>query len=224
MQVIDKIVEKERARWKNRGKLKLYRGAYTDTLTFYEGKNIVASKTKIERSFLGFATYVGNNSEISYTKIGKYSCIGPNVRIIRGQHPVSFVSIHPAFYSLRKQAGFTYVQDNKFEEFRYVDEKYLVFIGNDVWIGDGARIMEGVRIGDGAIVAAGAVVTKDVEPYTVVGGVPAKKIKQRFKQSTIEELLKLSWWNKDEKWICAHADLFDDVEKFLKKIKDEGGL
>ena len=224
MQFINRILKREYARWKNRGKLKLYRGAYTDHLTFYEGRNAIYPRTDVQESFLGFATYVGCDSEILYTKIGRYSCIGPNVKIIYGHHPVSFVSVHPAFYSLRKQSGFTYVQKSKFEEFRYANEDYLVCIGNDVWIGDGAKIMEGIQIGDGAIVAAGALVTKDVEPYTVVGGVPARKIKQRFEQSTIEKLLKLSWWDKGEDWIRAHAELFDNVEAFLEKVEAEEEL
>lgn len=224
MQFIRRRLGKEYAKWKNKGKLRIYRRAYTDRATFYEGHNVLYPKAKVEGSFLGFGTYVASNAEISYAKIGRYSCIGPEVKIIRGQHPISFVSIHPAFYSLEKQAGFTYAQDQKFEEYRYVDEKYLVLIGNDVWIGDSAKIMEGVKIGDGAVVAAGALVTKDVEPYTIVGGVPAKKIKQRFVQSTIEELLKLSWWDKGEDWIRNHANLFDDIELFLEHIKNEEKL
>lgn len=224
MQFIRKWLEKEYTKWKNKGKLRVYRGAYTDKATIYEGENILYPKAKVKGSFLGFGTYIASNTEISYAKIGRYSCIGPNVKIICGQHPISFVSIHPAFYSLEKRSGFTYVQNQKFEEFKYAKQKYLVLIGNDVWIGDSAKIMEGIKIGDGAVVAAGALVTKDVEPYTIVGGVPAKKIKQRFVQNTIEELLKLSWWDKGEDWIYNHAELFDNVESFLEHIKDEKRL
>ena len=75
--------------------------------------------------------------------------------------------------------------------------------------------MEGVTIGDGAVVAAGAIVTKDVPPYAIVGGVPAKVIKYRFDEETIKKLLELKWWEKDQAWIKGHADDFDDVEKLL---------
>lgn len=224
MQFISRKLNKEYAKWKNKGKVRIFRGAYTDRLTFYEGKNTLYPNAKVEGSFLGFGSYLGSDAEISYTRIGRYCCIGPRVRIIRGQHPTSFVAMHPAFYSLEKQVGFTYARNKKFEEYRYAGEGYLVFIGNDVWIGDSAKIMEGVKIGDGAVVAAAALVTKDVEPYTIVGGVPAKKIKQRFDQNTIEKLLKLSWWDKKEDWICKHVELFDDVEFFLDTIKEEEGL
>lgn len=220
MQLINRILKREYARWKNRGRLIIHRGAYTDDITFYEGKNILYPKANVEKSFLGYATYIAVNADIAFTKIGRYSCIGPNVKIIRGQHPISFVSIHPAFYSLEKQSGFTYVHKKKFEEFRYADEKYLVSIGNDVWIGDSVKIMEGIRIGDGAIIAAGALVTKNVEPYAIVGGVPAKIINKRFTKDIVEKLLKLSWWNKDENWIKSHAELFDNVEALLDEAED----
>jgi len=80
--------------------------------------------------------------------------------------------------------------------------------------------MEGVRIGDGAVVAAGAVVTKDVEPYSIVGGIPAKHIKYRFSDEQIEKLLQLCWWNKGEKWIRKNAELFEDIEKLLNNSEE----
>lgn len=188
----------------------------------FEGNNRIAIGTKLENVKIGYGSYVGKDSFIIKSKIGRYCSIGPDVKIISGAHPTTkFVSTHPSFFSTRKQGGFTYVQNNKFAEFAYADEneKFLVEIGNDVWIGDSARIMQGVHVGNGAIIAAGAVVTKDVPDYSIVGGVPAKVIKYRFEKDVIEALATIKWWDKSEDWIIQHAELFEDVEAFLKDLQ-----
>ena len=187
----------------------------------FEGKNSIGEGSTFSGD-IGFASYIGPNCIIR-GKVGRYSCIGSNVKVIDSTHPAStFTSIHPMFYSLLKQNGYTYVQKQKFEEMLHCSgEKYSVMIGNDVWIGSEVLIMGGVRIGDGAIVAAGAVVTSDVPDYQIVGGVPAKTIRPRFDDDTITFLQELKWWNKGEEWISSHADLYEDIGMFMKNVKAE---
>lgn len=106
---------------------------------------------------------------------------------------------------------------------KYTDPigKKLVEIGNDVWIGSHVLIMDGVKIGDGAIIAAGAVVTKDVEPYSIVGGVPARHIRYRFSEEQIKKLLQLKWWEKDFGWIKEHYRDFRNINEFIAKYVNQ---
>lgn len=192
--------------------------------TSFGGNNDVDRETVLRNCEIGFATKISNKCKFSSTKIGKYCSIAPNVQVAIGTHPSrTFVSTCPIFYSTRIQRGFTFVDKDLFEEFIYADseKKYSVDIGNDVWIGAGAIILQGVRVGDGAIVAAGAVVTKDVEPYAIVGGVPAKLIRKRFNDDQIQLLLADKWWNKDFDWLKQHVSLFSNIEAYISWIENE---
>lgn len=183
-----------------------------NTGTVLEGYNKVFNKADIRDSFVGLGTYVGINSFLPKSKIGRFCTIGPNVTLIRGKHPTHyFVSIHPAFYSTRKQAGFTFVKNDKFEEFS--NGKYAVEIGNDVWIGANVLILDGIKIGDGAIIGSGAVVSKDIQPYSINVGNPIKEIGLRFEKKEIEKLIKIKWWNWNIDKIKSCADYFQNLEK-----------
>lgn len=214
---INNFIENIIARRNNKNLCKIAMSAYVDAKSLFEGKNFVGSKTRIVQSKFGRGSYVASASSIIKCNIGRYTCIGSNVNIIAGKHPLGFVSMHPFFYTKYNQIGYSYVTKEKYIEHDYVDvaEKYYVKIGNDVWIGSNACIFGGIQIGDGAVIAAGAVVTKDVLPYTIVAGVPAKVIKYRFNEGTINKLCNTAWWSFDETWIKDHADLFSDIDLFL---------
>lgn len=179
------------------------------------GNNIKIYKNcSILNSEIGDGTYIGWNSVYDNCRIGKFCSIAPFSKIIYGKHPSStFISTHPAFFSINKQAGFTFTDSNIFQENIYAlkDEKISVIIGNDVWIGHGASIMEGVEIGDGAIIATGALVNKNVPPYAIVAGIPSRIIRYRFTDTEIKELKELKWWDKDLSWIQNNFHLFKDI-------------
>lgn len=182
----------------------------TDTDVF-EGHNYIAGE--IVDSSVGLYSYVEKGSWIYRTKIGRFCSIGSDVAIGLAQHPVdSFISSHPFFYEKR----FGQVVDNLYDT-RHVTDKYDVVIGNDVWIGRGVSIMGGVTVGDGAILGAGAVVTKNVEAYEVVGGVPAKHIRYRFDDKVIDKLQNIEWWNWPIQEIKDKVSEFHDVNKFVER-------
>ncbi len=174
--------------------------------------NYMASDSSLYLSSLGDYTYIGLGSKIRNATIGSFTCIAPQVLIGRGEHPLSdFMSLHPVFYSSLNQVGTTFADQDYFDEY-----PVKVTIGNDVWIGARSMITKSVTIGDGAVVAAGSVVTKDVEPYTIVGGVPAKKIGERFNKEVQGELLKSEWWKWKREDLKAHFKAFHSFEEFTK--------
>jgi acetyltransferase-like isoleucine patch superfamily enzyme len=195
-----------------------------DAKSLLEGKNKISSGCKLYNCYMGFGSYTNTNTILYNVKVGKYSSIASNVRIVSGKHPTSvFVSLHPAFFSTKSQTGFTYTDKTLFDEESYVDaeKRYMVEIGNDAWICHSAMIRGGIRIGDGAIVAMGAVVTKDVPPYAIVGGNPAKIIKYRFDDSIIDFLLQHKWWDKSEDWIKDNISYFSNINLFMEKFGDK---
>jgi acetyltransferase-like isoleucine patch superfamily enzyme len=178
----------------------------------------IGGHSHVYDSVIGYGSGTSRDSYIDCVKIGRYSTLAPDVKIFTGQHPTrTIVSTHPAFYSDHAQMGFTYVDQSCFEEIRFADKenRYKVVIGNDVWIGSYVRIMEGVTIGDGAIVAAGALVTKDVPPYAIVGGVPAKIMRYRFTEEQIDFLMQLKWWENSPDWLRRNASFFSDIEYMM---------
>lgn len=164
---------------------------------------------------VGDFTYLERNSEGIYAEIGKFCSIASNVRINALEHPMERLTTHKVSY--RPNEYFRYLGvDSAFRERRQAKR---VTIGNDVWIGHGAVITPGVNIGHGAVIGANAVVTKDVAPYRIVGGVPARIIRKRFDDAIVDRLLALCWWDWPvEKLYEAIPDIQTfEIEAFLEK-------
>jgi acetyltransferase-like isoleucine patch superfamily enzyme len=143
----------------------------------------------INNSAVQSYTYLGKNCLVQNTSIGKFCSIANDVLIGLGKHPMDLFSTSTLFYRKANTLKIDLIDRNiDFEEYDSIS------IGHDVWIGARVIIMDGVTIGNGAILAANAVVVKDVPPYAVVGGVPAKIIKYRFPANKIEELVEQKWW------------------------------
>jgi len=190
--------------------------------TNFEGSNKLGYNCTVHQSDVGFGSYFGKNSVVVQSKIGRYCSIGEDLKIVYTQHPYKdCISTHLAFYSSQYLFSFVPGKGDLFKHTKGVSENYFVIIGNDVWIGDRVIIMGGVKISDGAVIATGAVVTKDVMPYEVVGGVPAKHISFRFKDEVITFLLKLEWWNKPLEWIKINGSLFSDIDQFVISHKTD---
>lgn len=174
--------------------------------------SFVGPSCEIYDSTLGRHTYAAADVELRKVAIGSFCSIGPGVIVGMGKHPMNLVSTHPAFYS--KNKGYeTFADKNYFEEYDSTE------IGHDVWIGTRALIPGGVKIGTGAVIAAGSVVTKDVESYAIMGGVPAKILRYRFPDETRDKLLKSEWWNGKSDDFRRNWKQFNDIDSFLSGKK-----
>lgn len=174
---------------------------------------------KLFHSSLGDYSYVGRNSRLVYAHVGKFCSIAGGCAIGMGTHSLDNLSTASIFTARNNGTGNTWTELNTFEEYKAIE------IGNDVWIGERVIILGGKRVGNGAVVGAGAVVTKDVPPYAIVGGVPAKIIRYRFSNEVIEKLEASQWWSLDDEILKDNIMLFqrpleeDDLEKLFAICK-----
>jgi len=168
----------------------------------------IGTGCQIKNSTIGRRSYTNNYVAIQNAEIGRFVSIGSDVTIGVGAHPTSMVSTHPAFYSNNKIFN-TYAKETVYIEFG------KCIIGNDVWIGSKSTILNNIKIGDGAIIGYGAVVTKDIEPYSIVGGIPAKLIKYRFSPSIISRLLEIEWWKFNDDILVNNYNKFQDISSFI---------
>lgn len=189
----------------------------------HDGAIVVSSKlgswteighgSHIVESVFDDYSYDAGDVSIIYSDVGKFCSIASHVRINPGNHPMERVMQHHATYR-RAQFGFHEEDDAEIFEWRRAAR---CRVGHDVWIGHGATIMAGVSVGTGAVVGAGAVVTKNVEPYSVVVGVPARPIRDRFPKATAELLLACAWWEWDRRTLEERFADFNDLDAFLEK-------
>jgi len=175
----------------------------------------IADGAQVLESRLGDYSYVMEHAQIIYTVIGKFCSIASYVRLNPGNHPLERPSSHHFTYrSAKYDLG---EDDAEFFEWR---RENTVHIGHDVWIGHNATVLPGVSVGNGAAIGAGAIVTKDVEPYTVVAGVPAKPTRRRFNPEIAERLETLAWWDWPRSVLERRfPDFRGGVEAFLEKYE-----
>lgn len=163
----------------------------------FEGKNAVPDGCNFSGDIkIGYATTLGYRNLLGgRISIGKYCQLGVDVALHATNHPISYMT--------------TYINQNLFQgELKQLKEENSIKIGHDVWIGHGVIVVGSVTIGNGAIIAAGSVVTKDVAPYSIVAGVPAKEIRKRFSETIIQEIETLQWWDKSAQELEKIKPLF----------------
>lgn len=180
---------------------------------------ILGNSTRVVAPFflqdvqVGDYSYIAKNCNVSHCVIGKFCSIGPNFCCGLGIHPTNGISTAPMFYSTARQNGMTLSKVNK------VKESKQTVIGNDVFIGANVTVLDGVHVSDGAVIGAGAVVTRDIPPYAIAVGVPAKVVKYRFDEATIKKMLEKQWWNGNDDVLDQVERNFWDVNSFLKATK-----
>ncbi len=206
-------------KYKNRHLVKFWWGSKMSIRCKFEGMNMIRPGASYYGN-LGLGTNIGDNTQLN-ADIGRFTSIAPRVKCINGIHPMKepFVTTSPLFYSTinsRTPQKETFAKIQMVNEFRYYDKerKIEIYIGNDCWIGADVTIIAGVQIHNGAVVLANATVTKDVPPYAIVGGTPAKVIDYRYDKETIKFLQETKWWDNDIEWFRENWDLLCNMQKF----------
>lgn len=175
----------------------------------------VSERCRLEEVVMGDYSYIMQDGSVWCAEIGNFANIAAAVRINATNHPTWRATLHHFTY---RAADYFEGAENDHDFFEWRREN-RVTIGHDVWIGHGATVLPGVTVGNGAVIGAGAVVSKDVAPYTIVGGVPARLIRERFAPETAARMESLSWWDWDhDRLFAALADFRAlEAEEFVEK-------
>lgn len=171
----------------------------------------VCSGSQINRTSMGRYSYIGHDCFFVNVDIGSFCSIADGCRVGGAMHPINRVSSSPVFHAGKN------VMKKNFCNLQEIETPRTT-IGNDVWIGANVCIKSGVKIGDGAVIGMGAVVTKDVAPYEIWVGVPAKCISKRFDDETITKLLESQWWTWNDEKILSKVELFDNPVAFVNSM------
>lgn len=180
--------------------------------TFFGEYVEIGFGNNIQESSIDNYSYTAENCQIIYTTIGKFVNIASYVRLNPSPHPMHWASQHHMLYR-KEMFGFG-EDDESFFDWRRAKK---VHVGHDVWLGHNVIVMGGVTIGDGAVIGSGAIVTKDVPPYAICVGNPARVIKYRFDENTREKLQQIAWWDWEHERLHDAIEDFKDIEKFVQK-------
>jgi acetyltransferase-like isoleucine patch superfamily enzyme len=199
--------------WRQRKHLKFGKNLRLVNSNF-DKKVFIDDNCIVLNTFIDRYSYLGKDCIINNSTIGKFCSISNNVKIGLGTHPSSaYVSSSPYFYVDKKRKKFSFASEDCFDEFK------KSVVGNDVWIGVNAVVMDGVQIGNGAVIAACAVVTRDVMPYEIVAGIPAKHLRYRFDNEEINFLEKIKWWEFSEEYLSKNWKSFSNIELLKNLLK-----
>ena len=175
-------------------------------------------KSRVFHSKLGAYSYLGRSSSLVYAEVGKFCSIAGGVSVGLATHTINHISTSPIFTQKHNSLGVSWAQHNFESPYK------PIVIGNDVWIGSRAIVLGGINIGNGAIIAAGAVVTKDVPPYAIVGGVPARIIRYRFSEDIIKRLCDINWWDYSDDLLRSSINVFQKADCSLEDVNRLSGL
>lgn len=209
---MNKVLKQIQSIWKRRG-TKVSPLAILHNVK-YDKTSSIRSLVKMERAAIGKCSSIGTLSAAYDCEIGKFCSIARECYIGGASHPLDWVSTSGCFYL---KSNFTGVCYHEADYHWHTQTK----IGNDVWLGIRTIIRGGVTIGDGAVIGAGSIVTKDVGPYEIWAGNPARFIRKRFDDETIEKLLEAQWWDWDETKLAEMGQYFSDTEKFLTMLNKD---